>query len=85
MRRLCFSAAFLSKLAKHLALLACLAIVGESTGRFVLGQTAILLLVVSAALLHSAGRTLQRRLQSQTSDIQTQRRSEALSTQRKSS
>jgi hypothetical protein len=62
MRRLCFSAAFLSKLAKHLALLACLAIVGESSGRFVLGQTVILFLVVSAALLHSAGRVLQRRL-----------------------
>ncbi|HXV80897.1 MAG TPA: hypothetical protein VEG60_13550 [Candidatus Binatia bacterium] len=65
MTRLCFSAAFLSKLAKHLALLACLAIVGESSGRFVMGQAAILLLVVSAALLHSAARTLQRRWQFQ--------------------
>ena len=65
MRRLCLSAAFLSKLAKHLAVLACLGIVGQSSGRFALGQTAILILVVAAALLHSAGRTLQRRLKYQ--------------------
>jgi hypothetical protein len=65
MKRLCLSATFLSKLAKHLAVLACLGIVGESTGRFAIGQTAIFILVVSAALFHSAGRTLQRRLQPQ--------------------
>jgi hypothetical protein len=63
MRRIILSSAFLSKLAKHLAVLACLAIVGETSGRFVIGQKGILVLVVSAALLHSAGRTLQRRLQ----------------------
>jgi hypothetical protein len=41
----------------------------------VIGQIGIFLLVVSAALLHSAGRTLQRRLQSQIRCAQTQRRS----------
>jgi hypothetical protein len=65
MRRICLSSALLPKLAKHLAVLACLAIVGETSGRFVIGQTGILILVVSAALLHSVGRTLQRRLESQ--------------------
>ena len=63
MRRLCLSSACLSKLAKHLAVLACLGIVGETSGRFVIGQMGIFLLVVSAAVLHSAGRTLERRLQ----------------------
>ena len=62
MRRLCLSSACLSKLAKHLALLACLGIVGETSGRFVIGQMSIFLLVASAAVLHSAGRTLERRL-----------------------
>jgi hypothetical protein len=65
MRRLILTSAFLSKLAKHLAVLACLAIVGETSGRFVIGQRGILVLVVSAALLHSAARALQRRLQFQ--------------------
>jgi hypothetical protein len=65
MRRLYLSPAVLSKLAKHLAILACLGIVGETSGRLVIGQTIIFLLVVSAALLYSAGRTLQRRLQFQ--------------------
>ncbi|HSF58659.1 MAG TPA: hypothetical protein VLD83_11340, partial [Candidatus Binatia bacterium] len=59
------SSAFLSKLAKHLAVLACLAIVGETSGRFVIGQRGILVLVVSAALVHSAARALQHRLQCQ--------------------
>ena len=59
MRRLCLSSACLSKLAKHLAVLACLGIVGETSGRFVIGQMGIFLLVVSAALLHSAARTLR--------------------------
>jgi hypothetical protein len=75
MRRLCLSSGFLSKLAKHLAVLACLGIVGETSGRFMIGQIGIFLLVVSAALLHSAGRALQRRLQSQIRCAQTQRRS----------
>jgi hypothetical protein len=63
MRRLCLSSGFLSKLAKHLAVLAGLGFVGETSGRFAIGQIGIFLLVVSAALLHSAGRTLERRLQ----------------------
>jgi hypothetical protein len=72
MRRIILSSAFLSKLAKHLAVLACLAIVGETSGRFVIGQKGILVLVVSAALLHSAARALQRRLHPQFRCIQTQ-------------
>ena len=67
MRRLCLGTAFLSKLAKHLAVLACLGIVGETSGRFAIGQMGIFLLVVGAALLHSVARTLQRRLQFQVS------------------
>jgi hypothetical protein len=55
-------AVFLTKLAKHLALLACLAIVGQATGRAALGQRSILLLVVCATLAHTLGRTLKRRL-----------------------
>jgi len=54
-------AAFLTKLAKHLGLLVCLAIVGQATGRAVLGQRSILLLVVAAALIHGLGETLKRR------------------------
>ena len=63
MNRLCLSTAFLSKLAKHLAVLACLGIVGETSGRLAIGQLGIFLLVVCAALAHSVARTLQRRLQ----------------------
>ena len=37
---------FLIKLAKHLALLVCLAIVGQATGRAAFGQLTILLLAV---------------------------------------
>ena len=55
-------AAFLTKLAKHLALLACLAIVGQTTGRAALGQLAILFLVICAALLHTVGLALKPRL-----------------------
>ena len=54
--------AFLTKLAKHMALIACLLIAGRLTGRFAGGQLGIFLTVVSAALLHSIGRVLQRRL-----------------------
>ncbi|MGZ9262382.1 MAG: hypothetical protein ACXW6V_23175 [Candidatus Binatia bacterium] len=54
-------AAFLTKLAKHLALLVCLAIAGQATGRVALGQRSILLLVVAAALIHGLGQTLKRR------------------------
>jgi len=54
-------AAFLIKLAKHLALLACLAIVGQAAGRAALSQRSILVLVVCAALVHALGHTLKRR------------------------
>ena len=55
-------AAFLTKLAKHLALLVCLAIAGQATGRAALGQRSIFLLVVAAALIHGLGQSLKRRL-----------------------
>ena len=59
MKRACLGAAFLAKLAKHLALLACLMIVSQAAGRPVLGQLGIFFTVVLAALVHSAGRTVQ--------------------------
>ncbi len=54
-------AAFLTKLAKHLALLVCLAIVGQATGRAALGQLTILLLAIAATLIHGLGEALKRR------------------------
>lgn len=71
MRGLCLSTTFLSKLAKHLAVLACLGIVGETSGRFAIGQIGIFLLVLSAALVHTGARTLQRRLQIRSMQTQT--------------
>ncbi|HEX9788739.1 MAG TPA: hypothetical protein VGB09_11965 [Candidatus Binatia bacterium] len=59
----CVIAGFLMKLAKHLALIACLMIVGGSTGRFAGGELGIFLTVLTAAFLDSIGRVLQRRLQ----------------------
>jgi hypothetical protein len=53
--------AFLSKLAKHLALLACLAIIGQATGRASVGAHFIIGLIVIAALIHNLGATLERR------------------------
>ena len=58
----CVSAAFLVKLAKHLALVACLMIIGAAPGRVAASETGIFLTVVCAALLHSIGRILDRRL-----------------------
>ncbi|MGH7817262.1 MAG: hypothetical protein ACREOR_07725 [Candidatus Binatia bacterium] len=55
------TAAWLAKLTKHLAILACFTIVGHATGRFEASQVAILLIVSSAALFHSVGRQLERR------------------------
>ena len=60
----CVLATFLMKVAKHLALIACLMIIGRSTGRFIESQLVIFLTVLSAALLHSIGRALQRSLPS---------------------
>lgn len=52
------SATVATKLAKHLALLACLAIVGRTAGRAAIEPLAIFLLVLLAAALHSVGRLL---------------------------
>lgn len=56
------TAAFLNKLAKHLAVLAGLLIVGEASGRSSTGQFGIFLLIVLAALLHSIASRSRRRL-----------------------
>jgi hypothetical protein len=55
-------AVFLSKAAKHLALLACLLIVGKATGRLTTGQFAIFCLTIFASVAHLAGRALAPRL-----------------------
>jgi len=55
------AAAFLTKLAKHLALLACLMTVGQATGRTAIGPLVIFLLVILATSLYSIGRALRRR------------------------
>jgi hypothetical protein len=52
-------ATFLIKLAKHLALLVCCAIIGHATGRMLLGQFTILALAVAAGLLHGIGRAVK--------------------------
>ena len=59
------TSAILTKLAKHLALLASLTILGEATGRVAVSQLAIFILVVLAALSRTIGRTLQLRLRKQ--------------------
>ncbi len=51
----------LAKLAKHLALLASVLIIGGANGRSSAAQIGILIVVALAALLHSLARTLQRR------------------------
>ena len=58
----CVTAAVLTKLAKHLALLASLTILAEATGRIAVSQLAIFILIVLAALFHRIGRTLHLRL-----------------------
>ena len=55
-------AVFLSKVAKHLALLACLLILGKATGRLTSGQFAIFCLTILAMIAHLAGRALAPRL-----------------------
>ncbi len=60
--KLVYLGAFLPKLAKHLALLACLMIASQVAGRLVVGQLGIFVTVVLAALLHSAGLAVRRRL-----------------------
>ena len=58
----CVVAGFLQKFAKHLALIACLTILGGATGRFALSEFAIFCIVIAAAALHSIGRVLEYRL-----------------------
>lgn len=53
--------AFLIKVAKHLALLASLVIVGSATGRATVDELGIFLLVSASAALYSIGRSLERR------------------------
>jgi hypothetical protein len=55
------SSAFLTKLAKHLGLIACLLILGHTSSRSVAGQIGIFLLVVLAAALDATGRALRSR------------------------
>lgn len=56
------AAVFLSKLAKHLALIACLMLLGRAAGRFTIGPLAILSLTVFASIAHLAARALSLRL-----------------------
>ena len=56
-----FGSTSLTRIAKHLALLACFMIIGTATGRPVLGQVGIFIVVVLAALIHSAGCAVQSR------------------------
>jgi hypothetical protein len=58
----CVVAVFLPKLAKHLALIACFLILGAASGRIAASETAIFLTVAAAALAHSIGRVMDRRL-----------------------
>ena len=58
----CVVAAFLQKFAKHLALIACLTIMGGATGRFALSEVAVFLVVAAAAVFHCIGRILERHL-----------------------
>jgi hypothetical protein len=53
-------AAFLIKLAKHMALLACLIIAGSATGRATVSQLSVFLLIAAAAALFALGRSLER-------------------------
>jgi hypothetical protein len=54
-------AAFSTKLAKHLALIAGLTIAGSATGRVVISQLAIFCLVAAAAVAYSIGQSMKRR------------------------
>ena len=62
----CVTAAVLIKLARHLALLASLTILGEAAGRIGVSQLAIFILIVLAVLSHAIGRMLQLGLRKQT-------------------
>jgi hypothetical protein len=55
-------AAFLTRFAKHLALIGILLIIGRATGRFTASQLQIFACVGAAAALHCAGFVLKRRI-----------------------
>ncbi len=55
-------AVFLGKVSKHLALLACIMILGHGSGQFSIGQVGIFTVVIFSALAHTAGRRIQTRL-----------------------
>ncbi len=55
-------ASFLVKLAKHMALIACLMIAGSASGRATISQLAIFFLIATAAVLYATGHSLRRRL-----------------------
>jgi|SRR3990172_9446074 len=57
----CATAPILAKLAKHLALLATVLIIGDANAKSIAAQIGILIVVALAALLHSLAHTLQRR------------------------
>ena len=57
----CAVAPILAKLAKHLALLASVLIIGGALGKSFSAQISVFIVVVAATLLHSIARTLQRR------------------------
>lgn len=59
--RACAVAPILAKLAKHLALLATVLIIGGANGKSSAAQIGIPIVVALAALLHSIAQTLQRR------------------------
>lgn len=55
-------APLLTKVAKHMALLACFMIVGSATGRATINELGIFSLIAAAALVYSVGRSLEGRL-----------------------
>jgi hypothetical protein len=52
-------AAVLLKIAKHIALVACLLLIGKSRGEPIVGPVATLFIIITAALIHFLGRRLQ--------------------------
>lgn len=54
----------LSKVAKHLALLACLLIVSQAGGRLTIAPSVVFFLTIFASIAHLAGRALAPRLAS---------------------
>lgn len=51
--------AVLLKIAKHMALLACLLLLGKSRGEPIIGPLGTLLIIIAATLIDSLGRRLQ--------------------------